>query len=123
MRAHNLNKFCTKNPLGNLLVLLEFPAQANQLLLITYEGLSGDQGAGNGTVTANKKFDEAILIDQSTVTKTPRSNPILYTDGWSPIKEALGRTEDCKLLIIPSDFSFNSGNGRWMNAEGWLRSC
>ena len=80
---------------------------------VLYEGLSGDQGAGNGTVTANKNFDEVILIDQSTVTKTPRSNPILYTDGWSPIKEALGRTEDCKLLgYLPSDFSFNSGNGR-----------
>ena len=112
---HNLNKFCTKIPLGKLVCIAGVSGSGKSTLVnhVLYEGLSVDGSAGNGTVTANKNFDEVILIDQNTVTKTPRSNPILYTDGWSPIKEALGRTEDCKLLgYLPSDFSFNSGNGR-----------
>ena len=36
-----------------------------------------------------------------------------------PIKEALGRTEECKLLgYLPGDFSFNSGNGRCEECNG-----
>ena len=112
---YNLNKFCAKIPLGKMVCIAGVSGSGKSTLVndVLYEGLSVDGSGIDGKVTTNKDFDEIILIDQNTVSKTPRSNPILYTDGWSPIKEALGRTEDCKLLgYLPGDFSFNSGNGR-----------
>jgi excinuclease ABC subunit A len=112
---YNLNKLCTKIPLGKMVCIAGVSGSGKSTLVnhVLYEGLSVDGNEVNGAVTTNRDFDEIILIDQNTVSKTPRSNPILYTDGWSPIKEALGRTEDCKLLgYLPGDFSFNSGNGR-----------
>ena len=42
-----------------------------------------------------------------------RSNPVLYVDAWSPIKEAFGRTEQAKGSgFYATDFSFNTGQGR-----------
>ena len=40
------------------------------------------------------------MIDRGTVAKSPRSNSVLYTDAWNPIKEAFGRTEKAKRLAI-----------------------
>ena len=120
-KKFNLNKFSVDIPLGQLVCIAGVSGSGKSTLVnhVIYKGLSDEAKGLNGTVTTNKDFDEVILIDQSTVSKTPRSNPILYTDGWSPIKEALGRTEDCKLLgYLPNDFSFNSGNGRCEECGG-----
>ena len=64
-------------------------------------------------------FNEVLLIDQSSVVRSPRSNPVLYSDAWGPIKEAFGRTESAKQLgFAASDFSFNAGNGRCETCGG-----
>ena len=118
---HNLNKFSAKIPMGTLTCVAGVSGSGKSTLVnhIIYEGLSNNSESFTGKVSADKKFDEVILVDQSTVSKTPRSNPILYTDAWSPIKEALGRTEESKLLgYVPGDFSFNSGNGRCEECNG-----
>ena len=118
---HNLNKFSTKIPIGALTCVAGVSGSGKSTLVnhIIYEGLSNNSESFTGSVSADKKFEEVILVDQSTVSKTPRSNPILYTDAWNPIKEALGRTEESKLLgYLPGDFSFNSGNGRCEECNG-----
>ena len=47
------------------------------------------------------------MIDQSSVVRSPRSNPALYSDAWGPIKEAFGRSNEAKRLgFSASDFSF-----------------
>ena len=118
---HNLNKFSVKIPMGTLTCVAGVSGSGKSTLVnhIIYEGLSNNSESFTGKVSADKKFDEVILVDQSTVSKTPRSNPILYTDAWNPIKEALGRTEESKLLgYLPGDFSFNSGNGRCEECNG-----
>ena len=72
-----------------------------------------------GWVKSDREFSEVIMIDQSTVAKSPRSNPVLYTDAWNPIKEAFGRTEEAKASgYYATDFSFNSGNGRCDSCNG-----
>jgi excinuclease ABC subunit A len=115
-KLHNLNKFNLRVPLGRLVCVAGVSGSGKSTLVnkVIFEGLSaGADQDFQGLVNVNQKFDEIILIDQDTVSRTPRSNPILYSDGWSPIKEALGRTEEAKLLgYLPTDFSFNSGNGR-----------
>ena len=117
----NLNKISADIPLGQLVCIAGVSGSGKSTLVnhVIYQGLSNGAEDVKGSVSTSKNFDEVILIDQNTVSKTPRSNPILYTDGWSPIKEALGRTEDSKLLgYLPSDFSFNSGNGRCEECGG-----
>ncbi|MEC8421380.1 MAG: excinuclease ABC subunit UvrA [Verrucomicrobiota bacterium] len=117
----NLNKFSAKIPLGQFVCVAGVSGSGKSTLVnhIIYEGLSDRAKAFPGQVTTDMEFEEAILVDQTTVSKTPRSNPILYTDGWSPIKEALGRTDESKMLgYLPPDFSFNSGNGRCEECGG-----
>ena len=41
----------------------------------------------HGSVEADKWFEEVILVDQTTVSKTPRSNPILYLMGGTPLRK------------------------------------
>ena len=118
---HNLNKFSAKIPMSTLTCIAGVSGSGKSTLVnhIIYEGLSGYSKDFIGSVKADKKYEGVILVDQTTVSKTPRSNPILYIDGWNPIKEALGRTEECKLLgYLPGDFSFNSGNGRCEECNG-----
>ena len=118
---HNLNKFSTKIPMGKLTCIAGVSGSGKSTLVnhIIYQGLSGDSKSFNGSVKADKAYEEVILVDQTTVSKTPRSNPILYSDGWNPIKEALARTEESKLLgYLPGDYSFNSGNGRCEECNG-----
>ena len=53
------------------------------------------------------------MIDQGSVPRFSRSNPVLYSDAWGPIKEAFGRTSEATLAgFTASDFSFNAGQGR-----------
>ena len=119
---YNLNKFSAKIPLRQLVCIAGVSGSGKSTLVnqVIYGGLTSDADRGfTGSVKINREVEETILIDQSTVSKTPRSNPILYSDGWSPIKEALGRTEEAKLLgYLPADFSFNSGNGRCEECGG-----
>ena len=119
---HNLNKFNIHIPLGKLVCVAGVSGSGKSTLVnkIIFGGLSADAEKDfKGLVNVTQEFEEIILIDQNTVSRTPRSNPILYSDGWSPIKEALGRTEEAKLLgYLPTDFSFNSGNGRCAECGG-----
>ena len=78
---------------------------------VIYEELSAS--SPKGWVKTDIPFTDVVLIDQSTVAKSPRSNPVLFVDAWNPIKEAFGRTEQAKASgFYAADFSFNSGNGR-----------
>ena len=59
------------------------------------------------------------MIDQGTVARSPRSNPVLYADAWTPIKEAFSRTEQAKASgFHATDFSFNTGQGRCDSCMG-----
>ena len=116
---HNLENFAVDLPLGKFVGIAGVSGSGKSTLIneIIFKTLSLDSESEN--VFSEKQFDDVILIDQNTISKTPRSNAILYADGWSPIKEALGRTEEAKKLgYFASDFSFNSGNGRCEECMG-----
>lgn len=116
---HNFQKLNTEIPLGRFIGIAGVSGSGKSTLVhdIIYQGLS--QGSLNGSVSSDVKFSEIVLIDQGTVSKSPRSNPILYADAWSPIKEALSRTADAKRSgFSASDFSFNSGHGRCETCMG-----
>lgn len=64
-------------------------------------------------------LDKAIVIDQSPIGRTPRSNPATYTGLFTPIRELFAGTPEAKLRgYSPGRFSFNVRGGRCENCTG-----
>jgi len=64
-------------------------------------------------------IDKAILMDQSAIGRTPRSNPATYTGAWGPIRELFAATAEARFRgYKPGRFSFNTPGGRCENCEG-----
>ncbi|MBI2551293.1 excinuclease ABC subunit UvrA [Candidatus Uhrbacteria bacterium] len=64
-------------------------------------------------------IDKAILMDQSPIGRTSRSNPATYTGAWGPIRELYASTEEARFRgYKPGRFSFNRPGGRCENCEG-----
>ena len=64
-------------------------------------------------------IDKAILIDQSAIGRTPRSNPATYTGAWGPIRDLFTQTEEARVRgYKPGRFSFNVAGGRCEHCEG-----
>ena len=116
---HNLKNVSVNIPLGKLVCVAGVSGSGKSTLIneIVYQALS--EPNPSKSVQSDEHFNDVLLVDQNTISKTPRSNAILYADGWSPIKEALGRSDDAKRLgYFSSDFSFNAGNGRCEECMG-----
>ncbi|HEU25062.1 MAG: excinuclease ABC subunit UvrA [Mesoaciditoga sp.] len=68
----------------------------------TYESIEGSE-----------KIDKVILVDQSPIGRTPRSNPATYTKAFDGIREIFALTEEARIRgYTPGRFSFNVKGGR-----------
>lgn len=64
-------------------------------------------------------LDKAILIDQSPIGRTPRSNPATYTGAFTHIRDLFAATPEAKFRgYKPGRFSFNVPGGRCENCQG-----
>ncbi|HCP08664.1 MAG TPA: excinuclease ABC subunit UvrA, partial [Candidatus Moranbacteria bacterium] len=64
-------------------------------------------------------LDKVIMIDQSPIGRTPRSNPATYTGLFGTIREIFSSTKDAKAKgYQPGRFSFNVSGGRCDNCQG-----
>jgi excinuclease ABC subunit A len=124
---NNLNKIDLNIPLQRLVGLSGVSGSGKSTLLnnVIYQGMLLNAGkaaqdpAPTLNLCANIDVQETVLIGQDLISKTPRSNPALYTDIWNIIRELFARTEDARVEGMGvSSFSFNSGAGRCPQCEG-----
>ncbi len=66
-----------------------------------------------------EQLDKAIVIDQSAIGRTPRSNPATYTGVFTPIRELFAGTTEANIRGYKAGrFSFNVKGGRCENCQG-----
>ncbi len=66
-----------------------------------------------------EQIDKAVVIDQTPIGRTPRSNPVTYTGAFSPIRELFAQLPAARVRGYDAGrFSFNVRGGRCENCEG-----
>jgi len=76
-------------------------------------------GGTYGTVKGAETLDKMVVIDQSPIGRTPRSNPATYTGCWDLIRELFSLVPDAKMRGYgPGRFSFNVKGGRCEACQG-----
>jgi excinuclease ABC subunit A len=73
----------------------------------------------HGSIEGIEHLDKIIVIDQSPIGRTPRSNPATYTGLFTPIRELFASTPEAKIRGYgPGRFSFNVKGGRCEQCAG-----
>jgi excinuclease ABC subunit A len=124
---HNLRNITLRLPLQRLVALSGVSGSGKSTLLdnVIHQGLLAkrlqltDDPAVIAAITGDELFDEIVLVDQSPLSRTPRSNPALYTEAWELIRELYAKEPAAKEAgFNSSSFSFNSGEGRCDHCQG-----
>ena len=121
---HNLRDLSFSLPLHRLVCLSGVSGSGKSTLLdhVIYQGLLAQRLqltedpaaiASISPLPADAPFSEILLVDQSPLSRTPRSNPALYTEAWDLIRDLYAATPAAQAAgFNHSSFSFNSGDGR-----------
>jgi excinuclease ABC subunit A len=124
---HNLKNIDVDLPLDMLVCVTGVSGSGKSTLIhdCIYAGLKKQRGDWQGHVGAFQKLDGAqyiddvILVDQSPIGRTPRSNPVTYIKVYDAIREAFSQTREAQSHgFDPSFFSFNVPGGRCEVCQG-----
>jgi excinuclease ABC subunit A len=126
-RENNLAGINVRIPLGLLTVLSGVSGSGKSTLLqeILYKAVRRHLGVGrevpgqHDAIEGIDQIDRVLLIDQSPIGRTPRSNPATYTGLMTPIRELFASLPESKVRGFgPGRFSFNVATGRCEACEG-----
>ncbi|MDH4406546.1 MAG: excinuclease ABC subunit UvrA [Cyanobium sp. D14.bin.5] len=124
---NNLAGFDVEIPLGRLVCVTGVSGSGkstlvNELLHPALEhqlGLKVPFPPGLGELRGIKAIDKVIVIDQSPIGRTPRSNPATYTGAFDPIRQVFAATVEAKARGYQvGQFSFNVKGGRCEACSG-----
>jgi excinuclease ABC subunit A len=80
---------------------------------------SKDKPGAHKAIRGLEQVDKAVVIDQSPIGRTPRSNPVTYTGAFTPIRELFAQLPAARVRGYDAGrFSFNVKGGRCENCEG-----
>ncbi len=127
-RAHNLKKVDVTIPLGMLVAITGVSGSGKSTLVhdVLYNALVAEKGQVTGGTRAEVDhvegadwIDEVVLVDQSPIGRTPRSNPVTYIKAFDAIRELFaGLPESKKRGHTAGHFSFNIPGGRCDACQG-----
>ena len=124
---HNLNDINLHLPLKRFVAISGVSGSGKSTLLqkVIYDGLLRQRGqpvddpAQIRDIDSSESIGEVVRIDQSSLSKTPRSNPALLTGAWEEFRKAFAATEEAVSSgMTPGTFSFNAGDGRCDHCQG-----
>jgi excinuclease ABC subunit A len=124
---HNLKNIDVDIPLDMLVCVTGVSGSGKSTLIhdCIYAGLKKQRGDWQGQVGAFQNLDggqfidDVILVDQSPIGRTPRSNPVTYIKVYDAIREAFSSTREAQTHgFDPSFFSFNVPGGRCEVCQG-----
>ncbi len=131
VRANNLKGVDISIPLGMLVAITGVSGSGKSTLLhqVLYRALAqAKQQSSNGAtgpsatwenLTGDQFIDEVVLVDQSPIGRTPRSNPVTYIKAFDAIRELFASLPEAKKRGFGAGhFSFNIPGGRCETCQG-----
>ncbi len=126
---HNINNLNAELPLGRMSVISGVSGSGKSSFMydVVYKNLQGllerrSRTAKTFNASSFEKTGElsrVIMIDQSPIGRTPRSNPATYTGAWTFIRDLFASTSEARVRGWKSSrFSFNVKGGRCEACQG-----
>ena len=126
-RENNLKNIDVEIPLGIMTVVSGVSGSGkstlvNEILskeLLARKHRAQEVPGAHDEILGLEKLDKAIVIDQSAIGRTPRSNPATYTGVFTQIRELFAGTPEANIRGYKAGrFSFNVKGGRCENCQG-----
>ncbi|MCK4244575.1 MAG: excinuclease ABC subunit UvrA, partial [Candidatus Omnitrophica bacterium] len=124
---YNLKNIDLKIPLGLFICVTGVSGSGKSTLIdeVLRKGLnkilyhSREKPGKHKAIVGANQIDKVVLVDQSPIGRTPRSNPATYTGLFSPVRELFSRLPESKVRgYKPGRFSFNVKDGRCGACQG-----
>ena len=126
-KEHNLKNINAYIPLGVLTCVTGVSGSGKSTLIndILYKGVAFkimrhlEKPGLHKEIVGTENIDKILIIDQSPIGRTPRSNPATYTKSFDYIREIFAMTKEARERgYRPGRFSFNVQGGRCENCAG-----
>jgi excinuclease ABC subunit A len=128
-RANNLHGLDVTIPLGMLVAVTGVSGSGKSTLVhqVLYRAVARALGQTDGgdpsgvftSLSGAERLNDVVLVDQTPIGRTPRSNPITYIKGFDLVRELFAAQPEAKRLsLTPGHFSFNVPGGRCNTCEG-----
>jgi excinuclease ABC subunit A len=123
---HNLQSLDLMIPLGMLTVVTGVSGSGKSTLVhdVLYKALAAKRVGGSvkefcERLDGDSNVRDVVIVDQSPIGRTPRSNPATYLKAFDAIREVFAETPDSKRRGYgPGHFSFNVPGGRCETCQG-----
>jgi excinuclease ABC subunit A len=126
-RENNLKNITAHFPIGLMTCITGVSGSGKSTLVneILHKGLTNKINRTNHpmgkheSISGDGDIERVIVIDQSPIGRTPRSNPATYTKVFDHVRDIFSRTPEAKVRgYKPGRFSFNVDGGRCDNCRG-----